>query len=277
MAAQLESNATNSAVGQTAIQADIHAYTSNSLAITKTFQEDIASDFFTFDRLNIGKGTKFGPQWQSIIQNLINALVASRNQAATTAAYCTQITTATLPFAADLTAPIPVTLSVEALTAYIAIADSLGAGAQAASQAFTTLSNSINALASTLQTIESAQQASSQNAYNQQIAISLNTKLPIAQRYSAGQLAEAYSGGVASIGITFQRVLGPLSAANSTLQSMGFSAIWSAVKSDCTSVSNFLKTANTPIVRQNPQIFWETLNNVHSFYTGIAQGLTLMA
>jgi hypothetical protein len=51
-------------------------------------------------------------------QNWTNILWASRTTASNTAAYCTEFTTVIMPFVANLTTPVPASLSVEVLSQY---------------------------------------------------------------------------------------------------------------------------------------------------------------
>ncbi|KAJ7458874.1 hypothetical protein FB451DRAFT_1406058 [Mycena latifolia] len=314
--AQLETSyaaqcsAVNSAVGQSAIQADIQAATSNSLAISQTFQ-DILNKLTFIDSENLNGGVLFAPTWQAIAQNWTNILWASRTTASNTAAYCTEFTTVIMPFVANLTGPIPADLSVEVLTQYSAMADSLGDAAQATSEAFTALNNSINAFTATFQNFAIKQQATDQNMIDQLNGDIARLQAEIA-RYNTDISAIAAAMGVTLFGtlagVTFfpeyapfiigiglftiageaaawgvlehelndaksqlsqdqiqiaalQKDLDEIAAANSTLHSIeastqtmgqqltGFSAIWSAVKSDCTSVSAYLEFANTPLAR----------------------------
>ncbi|KAF7366040.1 hypothetical protein MVEN_00480200 [Mycena venus] len=339
--AQLESSyaatcgATNSALGQSAIQADIQAATSNSLAISQTFQ-DILNKLTFIDSESLNPGAPpFAPRWKDIAQNWTNILWASRTTASNTAAYCTEFTTVIMPFVANLTGPIPADLSVQVLNEYSDMANDLADAAQATAQAFVTLNNSINAFTATFQTFALQQQASDQNMIEQLNGDIARLKVDIA-RYNtdlaviAGAMGLtlfgtlggivafpefapfimlfgvlAIAGEATAFGIlqnelndarsqlsgdesklaSLQRELAAIAAANSTLHSIeastqtmgqqltGFSAIWGAVKSDCTSVGEYLKLANSPLSRRIPQIFWGTLNNVHCVYEGVAIGL----
>ncbi|KAJ7657937.1 hypothetical protein B0H17DRAFT_1145793 [Mycena rosella] len=259
MATQLASNPTTSAIGHSEIQPYFHAFTSNSLAITKNFQD-------IFDELThySTQGDQLAPKWQPIMQNLTNVLAASRNTASDIAAYCTKVTTATLPVSADLTKTIPATLSVEVLTEYIAMTDSLGARAQATSDAFTALSNSVNAFISMFN-----KEQSRTISVNETYVGSKNNL----QAFGAMRALEVKRQANMT---ACQRALAPVSGVNSNSQSAGFSAIWNAVKSDCTSLSSFLKIANDPVIRKYPQIFWGTLNNVNGSNTAIAEGVKLL-
>ncbi|KAJ7657936.1 hypothetical protein B0H17DRAFT_1213399 [Mycena rosella] len=327
-------NAATSAVGQNAIQADIQATTANSLAISQTFQ-NILNKLTFIDSQNLNNGVRFAPKWQAIAQNWTNILWASRTTASNTAAYCTEFTTVIMPFVANLTGPIPASLSVQVLTQYSDMASSLGDAAQATSQAFTALNDSINAFTSTFQTFALKQQQADQQMITQltgnikslqsQIA-SYNIKIAAVSAAlgvtvlgtAAGVTAFpvfapiialvglfAAAGEAAALGVlehdlsnaknqlasdqnqvtALQNQLAQIAAANSTLHSIaastqtmgqqleGFSAVWAAVKSDCTAVSQYLTFANTPLARAIPQIFWGTINNVHCVYEGIAIGL----
>ncbi|KAF8151101.1 hypothetical protein K438DRAFT_2084868, partial [Mycena galopus ATCC 62051] len=258
MAAQLASNPTTSAIGHSDIQPYFHAFTSNSLAITKMFQD-------IFDELThySTQGDPFAPKWQPILQNLTNVLAASRNTASDIAAYCTKVTTATLPVSADLTT-IPNTLSVDVLTEYITMADSLGVRAQATSDAFTELSNSVNAFMSMFNKPQSR-------------TISVNsTYVGSKNNLQAFGAIRALDAKRQANMTACQHAVAPVSGVNSNSQSMAFSAIWNAVKSDLTSLSSFLKMTNEPFARKYPQIFWQTLNNVNGSCTAIAEGVKLL-
>ncbi|KAJ7433886.1 hypothetical protein B0H11DRAFT_566963 [Mycena galericulata] len=170
--AQLETSyasqcsAINTATGQSAIQADIQAATSNSLAISQTFQA-ILNKLTFIDSENLNSGVLFAPTWSAMAQNWTNILWASRTTASNTAAYCTEFTTVIMPFVANLTGPIPPSLSVEVLDQYAAMAESLGAAAQATSEAFTALNNSINSFTFTFQNFAVKQKAADQQTIDQ--------------------------------------------------------------------------------------------------------------
>ncbi|KAJ6529388.1 hypothetical protein B0H19DRAFT_1083131 [Mycena capillaripes] len=326
-------NASNSAVGKSTIQADIQAATSNSLAISvglaflQSFQ-NILNKLTFIDSENLNNGVTFAPKWQAIAQNWTNILWASRTTASNTVAYCTEFTTVIMPFTANRLGPVPASLSIEVLTQYSELADSLGDAAQATSEAFTELINSMNAFTSTFQTFALKQQAADQQMIDQlnsdiaslkaQIA-SFNIKIavisaalgvtvlgtaagvtafPLLSPFIALAGLLAAAGEATALGIlehdlsnaksqltqdqnqvtALQNQLVQIAAANSTLHSiaattqtmgqqiMGFSAIWAAVKNDCTIVSSYLNTLA-------PQIFWATANNVDCLYEGIAIGL----
>ncbi|KAJ6560532.1 hypothetical protein DFH09DRAFT_1161227 [Mycena vulgaris] len=338
--AQLESgysavcSATNSATGQNAIQADIQSATANSLAISQTFQS-ILNKLTTIDSQNLNGGAKFAPKWQVISQNWTNILWASRTTASNTAAYCTEFTTVIMPFVANLTGPIPASLSVEVLSEYSDMASDLADAAQATSESFTTLNNSINAFTSSFQTFAIQQKAADQNqidalngdiarlqaeiaTFNRDISaiaaamgvtifgtLAGVTFFPEFAPFIIGFGLFAVAGEAAAWGVlqhelndakaqlssdqlqinSLENQLAQIAAANATLHTIevsaqtmgqqlsGFSAIWNAVRSDCVEVSQYLKTANTPLARAIPQIFWGTINNVHCLYEGIAIGL----
>ncbi|KAJ7645158.1 hypothetical protein DFH06DRAFT_1212579 [Mycena polygramma] len=155
-----------SAVGQSAIQGDIANATSNSLAISASFQS-ILNKLNLIDSENLNGGKLFAPTWSAIAQNWTNILWASRTTASNTAAYCTEFTTVIMPFVANLSGPIPTSLSVQVLNQYIAMADSLGDAAQTTSEAFTALNNSINAFTATFQNFALAQQTADQQMIDQ--------------------------------------------------------------------------------------------------------------
>ncbi|KAJ6529389.1 hypothetical protein B0H19DRAFT_1193841 [Mycena capillaripes] len=266
----MASNTTNSVVGQSVVQADFHAFTANSLTITKTFQ-DILVELTQFDSTKWISGVQFAPKWQPIMQDLANVLAASRTTASNTAAYCTQFTTVTVPFASDITAA---TLPIEVLAQHTAMADSLAASAQATSDAFTALRNSVGAFISMFQNATVAPLAAAQNAINQEFAQAENKKASMNQRMMAIDMMQVDQSSLAMMNAAFQGALAPISAANSSLQTMGFSTIWNAMKSDCTSVSSYLKAANG--YHNISPIFWTTMNNVHGVYEGIAQGANLL-
>ncbi|KAJ7439413.1 hypothetical protein B0H11DRAFT_2355960 [Mycena galericulata] len=84
---------------------------------------------------------------------------------------------------------------------------------------------------------------------------------------------------------TLQGQLSAIASANSTLytttlaadhlmgQLSGFNSIWNAVVSDCTEVAEYITTANTPLARNIPLIFWATINNVDCLYQALAVAL----
>ncbi|KAJ7758698.1 hypothetical protein B0H16DRAFT_1820800 [Mycena metata] len=154
-------NATNSAVGKSSIQADIQAATTDSLAISQSFQ-DILNKLTFIDSENLNNGVTFAPTWRAIAQNWTNILWASRTTASNTAAYCTEFTTVIMPFTANLLGPVPASLSIEVLDQYSNMSTSLADAAQATSQAFTDIINSMNAFTSTFQNFAAKQEDADQ-------------------------------------------------------------------------------------------------------------------
>ncbi|KAJ7311688.1 hypothetical protein DFH08DRAFT_897427 [Mycena albidolilacea] len=138
---QSQCSVASSAVGQNTIQADIAGATTNwqlintQMALTKAFDVPICS----------APTPSIGPAWASITQTWINILWTSRTTALNTAAYATEFTTEIMPLVANLTGPIPISLSQEVLANYSAMANSLEAAAQATANAFTGLTNSLDA------------------------------------------------------------------------------------------------------------------------------------
>ncbi|KAJ7311689.1 hypothetical protein DFH08DRAFT_897430 [Mycena albidolilacea] len=179
---QAQCGATTTAIGQATIQADIANATANSLAISATFQ-DILNKLTLIDSENLNGGKQFAPTWKTIAQNWTNILWASRTTASNTAAYCSEFTTVIMPFVANLTGPIPISLSAEVLAEYkgarilpyrgstlangLQMADSLGSAAQATADAFTGLNNSIGAFTATFQNFALAQQSADQQSIDQ--------------------------------------------------------------------------------------------------------------
>ncbi|KAE9393928.1 hypothetical protein BT96DRAFT_1022799 [Gymnopus androsaceus JB14] len=173
----------NSAEGSTAIQADIQNVTANSLAIQECAcwiydGQYIGAQLSFIDSENLDS-QKFSPTWNEFEQQWTNILWASRTTASNTVAYCTEFTTVIMPFVANLSGPIPPTISVQVLQQYISEAQSLAASAQANAESFTWLQGNITTFVATFQNFASQQQAQDNTQIQQLMAdiASLNSKI----------------------------------------------------------------------------------------------------
>ncbi|KAJ7645159.1 hypothetical protein DFH06DRAFT_1477014 [Mycena polygramma] len=134
--------AATSGVGQTAIQIDIAGAKSNWEWINIKIQimTNVILPAYSVVAPDLA------PKFSAITQSWINILWASRATAMNTAAYATEFTAQIMPLVADLTGHgLPPILSQEALANFSGMATSLETAARSTSDAFTTLTNSLDA------------------------------------------------------------------------------------------------------------------------------------
>ncbi|KAJ7679623.1 hypothetical protein B0H17DRAFT_1139150 [Mycena rosella] len=173
-------SAVNSATGQQAILNDIGAVTSNSIALDTQFQ-NILNKLTLIDTENLNGGVRFAPTWSALAQDWTNILWASRTTATNTAAYCTEFTNVIMPFVANISTPIPISLSVELLAQFSEMATTLEAEAQTTSTAFMSLNNSMNAFTPTFSTFAMSQRTTANTTAVMLMAEIINLQIQIAE------------------------------------------------------------------------------------------------
>ncbi|KAJ6599532.1 hypothetical protein B0H10DRAFT_2231260 [Mycena sp. CBHHK59/15] len=332
---QAQCSMANSATGQGLISADIQNATINSIAIDQSFSQ-IYAKLLVIDSENLDNGTLFAPTWKAINQNWTNILWASRTMASNSAAYCTEFTTVIMPFVANLTGPVPTTISVDLLKSYSDMADDLVAESNATSDAFADIINSITGFTATFSSFAAETGATDQKTIDDlnadiaslraqihdlniaftvdMVAIGVTVFATVAAiQLFPGSSSEILGAGLLALQIELVGlavILGLRQTAQSTisddqkkittltdelsqiaqadytlagiqnststmdLQLQGFTAIWGAVKSDCTAVAEYLISLDTPETGSIPQVFWAADNEVHCVYESVANALT---